>query len=53
MAVNQIAWILTTVGFLIVAAALFVSGYMGYGGVFVAVALSAAVNLIPLGRSPE
>lgn len=53
MAVNRIAWSLTTAMFLIAALVLFLSGYKGYGGVFVAVAASAAINLIPLKRSPS
>lgn len=52
MAVNQIAWSLTTAIFLIVALVLFLSGYNGYGGVFIAVALSAAINLVPIKRGP-
>jgi hypothetical protein len=48
MVVNRIAWTLTTALFFLVAIALFVSGYNGYGGVFIAVACAAAVNLIPV-----
>jgi hypothetical protein len=51
MVVNRIAWSLTTALFVVVSGALFVSGYDGYGGVFLAVAAAAAVNLIPLGPS--
>ena len=36
---------------LIVSVALFLSGYDGYAGVFLAVAAAAAVNLIPLGAA--
>lgn len=50
MVVNRIAWTLTAAFFVLVAVALFVSGYDGYGGVFLAVAAAAAVNLIPFGR---
>lgn len=51
MVVNRIAWTLTTALFVLVAIALFISGYDGYAGVFIAVACAAAVNLIPLGDS--
>jgi hypothetical protein len=41
----RIAW-LTTVGVcLIIAVILLVSGYLGYTGVLLAIALSAAINL--------
>lgn len=53
MAVNRIAWSLTTAMFLITALVLFLSGYKGYGGVFIAVAVSAAINLVPLKRAPS
>lgn len=53
MAVNRIAWSLTTAMFLIAAVVLFLSGYKGYGGVFVAVAASAAINLVPLQKASE
>lgn len=45
MEVGRIAWSLTTLMFVVVAAILFASGYDGYGGVFLAVAAAAAVNL--------
>ena len=45
MPLNRIAW-LTTVGIcLIIALILLVSGYFGYAGVLLAIALSAAINL--------
>ena len=45
MPLNRIAW-LTTVGVcLIVALILLISGYLGYAGVLLAIALSAAINL--------
>ncbi|MGH2906074.1 MAG: hypothetical protein ACRDKI_04825 [Solirubrobacterales bacterium] len=47
MVVNRIAWSLTTALFAITSIILFVSGYQGYGGVFLAVAFAAAVNLVP------
>ncbi|MGH2959463.1 MAG: hypothetical protein ACRDKE_07640 [Solirubrobacterales bacterium] len=50
MVVNRIAWSVTTALFVIVAISLFLSGYDGYGGVFLAVAGAAAVNLIPFGK---
>ncbi|MGK2878050.1 MAG: hypothetical protein ACSLFF_05685 [Solirubrobacterales bacterium] len=50
MVVNRIAWSVTTALFAIVSISLFVSGYDGYGGVFLAVAGAAGVNLIPFGR---
>jgi hypothetical protein len=50
MVVNRIAWSVTTALFVIVAITLFLSGYDGYGGVFLAVAAAAAVNLIPFGK---
>jgi hypothetical protein len=53
MVVNRIAWISTTALFVVVAIALFISGYDGYGGVFLAVAAAAAVNLIPLGGKQQ
>lgn len=53
MAVNRIAWSITSALFVIAAIALFLSGYDGYGGVFLAVAAAAAVNLIPLSRDPN
>jgi hypothetical protein len=51
MSARSIAWSLTTALFVITAVTLFVSGYVGYGGVFLAVAAAAAVNLLPLGSS--
>jgi hypothetical protein len=53
MVVNRIAWSLTTALFVIVSVALFLSGYQGYGGVFLAVAAAAAVNLIPFESGPS
>ena len=45
MPLSKIAW-LATVGILLIAAILvLISGYLGYFGVLVAVALAAAVNL--------
>jgi hypothetical protein len=43
---SKIAW-LVTVGILLIAAILvLISGYLGYFGVLIAVALAAAVNLV-------
>jgi hypothetical protein len=53
MAANRIAWSLTTLLFVITALALFAAGYDGYGGVFLAVAAAAAVNLLPLGAGDD
>lgn len=50
MLVGRIAWSVTTAMFVITAVVLFASGYQGYGGVFLAVAVAAGVNLLPLGR---
>ncbi|MBI2691362.1 MAG: hypothetical protein HYX29_05415 [Solirubrobacterales bacterium] len=50
MVANRIAWSVTAALFVIVAITLFLSGYNGYGGVFLAVAAAAAVNLIPFGN---
>lgn len=50
MSVTQIAWSTTTAAFVLVSIALFLSGYDGYGGVFLAVAAAAAVNLLPKRR---
>ncbi|MFY9264423.1 MAG: hypothetical protein WAO61_03230 [Solirubrobacterales bacterium] len=50
MLVGRIAWSITTAMFVATAIALFLSGYNGYAGVFLAVALAAAVNLLPFGR---
>lgn len=49
MATNRIAWALTSGLFVVTSIVLLVSGYDGYAGVFFAVAVAAAVNLIPLG----
>jgi hypothetical protein len=50
MVVNRIAWSITTALFVIVSVTLFLSGYDGYGAVFLAVAAAAGVNLIPFGK---
>jgi ABC-type Fe3+-siderophore transport system permease subunit len=42
---SKIAWLTTVVILLIAAVLVLISGYLGYFGVLVAVALAAAVNL--------
>jgi len=46
MAVSRIAWIVTVFVALIPAVLLLLSGYTGYAGLGVAVAASAAINLL-------
>jgi hypothetical protein len=53
MVANRIAWTFTTALFFVTAVTLFVSGYDGYGGVFLAVTAAAAVNLIPVGPKQQ
>jgi len=53
MVVNRIAWMITTGVFFITSVSLFVSGYDGYGGVFLAVTAAAAINLIPVGPKQQ
>lgn len=50
MDLNRIAWILTVVACLIAVLVLVLEGYVGYAGVTLAVAISAAVNLLPARR---
>jgi hypothetical protein len=45
MAVERVAWILTVGVSLVTALLLLLSGYDGYAGLGVAVAISAAINL--------
>ncbi len=49
----RLTWAITTGVFTIVAVVLFFSGYDGYGGVFLAVAAAAAVNLAPAHPTAE
>jgi len=42
---SRIAWLVTVVACLLAAVLLFASDYYGYGGVSIAVAVSAAINL--------
>jgi uncharacterized membrane protein len=46
VAVERIAWIVTVLVALITALLLLLSGYTGYAGLGLAVAISAAVNLL-------
>lgn len=45
MRLQRIAWLVTVVAALVTALLLLLSGYYGYAGVFLAVGLSAAINL--------
>jgi hypothetical protein len=42
---DRIAWLVTVVGCVVASLILLLSGYDGYAGVVLAVALSAAINL--------
>jgi hypothetical protein len=46
MAIERIAWLATVVVALVTALLLLLSGYNGYAGLGVAVAASAAINLL-------
>jgi hypothetical protein len=46
MAITRIAWIVTVLVALLTAVLLLASGYTGYAGLGVAVAISAAINLL-------
>jgi hypothetical protein len=46
VAINRIAWMVTVLVALITALLLLLSGYDGYAGLGVAVAASAAINLL-------
>ena len=46
MAVNRIAWLVTVFIALLTALLLLLSGYTGYASLGLAVALSAAINLL-------
>jgi hypothetical protein len=43
--VGRIAWLVTVLSCLVIAAILLLQGYYGYAGVTFAVAVSAAINL--------
>ncbi len=46
MAVERVAWIVTVLAALLTALLLLLSGYQGYAGLGLAVAVSAAINLV-------
>jgi hypothetical protein len=46
MAINRVAWLTTVMVALLTALLLLLSGYTGYAGLGVAVAASAAINLL-------
>jgi len=45
MSLQRLAWLLATLTGLVTALLLFITGYYGYAGVSLAVAVSAAINL--------
>ncbi len=45
MAISRVAWLVTVLVALITALALLLSGYQGYAGLGLAVAISAAINV--------
>lgn len=49
MDLAKIAWLVTVVACLIAVLVLTLEGYVGYAGVTLAVAIAAAVNLLPEG----
>ena len=46
MDLGRIAWLMTVLACLVAVMILFLEGYYGYAGVTLAVAVSAAINLI-------
>ena len=46
MAMDRIAWLVTVLVALVTALLLLLSGYTGYAGLGLAVAISAAINLL-------
>lgn len=46
MAIERIAWIVTVFVALLTAVLLLISGYTGYAGLGLAVAIAAAINLL-------
>jgi ABC-type Fe3+-siderophore transport system permease subunit len=46
MTVERIAWIVTVLAALVTAVLVLISGYTGYAGLSVAVAIAAAINLL-------
>jgi fatty acid desaturase len=47
---SRIAWVVTVLACLVAVVVLAIQGYLGYAGVTLAVAISAGVNLLPVGR---
>ena len=45
MPLSRLAWIVTVLICVVASVLLFISGYLGYGGVLLAIGLSAAINL--------
>lgn len=45
MPLSRIVWLTTVGACLLMSAILLISGYLGYAGVLLAIALSAAINL--------
>jgi hypothetical protein len=46
MAIDRVAWLVTVIVALVTALLLLLSGYTGYAGLGLAVAISAAINLL-------
>jgi hypothetical protein len=46
MRLQRLAWLVTVGICLVTALLLFISGYNGYGGVFIAVGIAAGINLL-------
>ena len=46
MAITRVAWIVTVLVALLTAVLLLISGYTGYAGLGVAIAISAGINLL-------
>ena len=46
MAINRVAWLVTVGVALLTALLLLISGYTGYAGLGLAVAIAAAINLL-------
>jgi hypothetical protein len=45
MPLSRLAWLVTVAICLLASVLLFASGYLGYGGVLLAIGLAAAINL--------
>jgi len=46
MPLDRLAWLITVVACCVTSVVLLLSGYLGYAGVLLAVAASAAINLL-------